>query len=126
MSYPTDREYTRDHEWIALDGDVARVGLTGYAAEALGEAVFVDPPAAGDRLSAGAACGEIESVKSVSDLIAPADGEVLGVNQQVVDEPSLATSDPYEQGWLYTMRPDGEPSDLLDAEAYAALVEEEG
>lgn len=125
MNIPEDRQYTKDHEWVAVDGDTARVGITAYAADQLGEAVYIDPPAAGDALAAGEACGEIESTKAVSDLVAPADGEVLEVNAAVVDDPELATSDPYGEGWIYTLRLSG-AADLLDAAAYRDLVGEQG
>ena len=126
MSYPDDRQYTADHEWIAVDGDTARVGITAYAAEALGDVVYLDLPEVGATLTAGETCGEIESTKSVSDLIAPADGEVTSVNQEAVDAPETVNADPYEQGWLYTLRLSELPENLLDAAGYGALVEGQG
>ncbi|MCK6209317.1 glycine cleavage system protein GcvH [Georgenia sp. EYE_87] len=126
MSYPDDRQYTADHEWIAVDGDTARVGITAYAAEALGDVVYLDLPEVGTTLTAGETCGEIESTKSVSDLIAPADGEVTSVNQEAVDAPETVNADPYEQGWLYTLRVASLPENLLDAAGYGALVEGQG
>ncbi|WP_127127542.1 glycine cleavage system protein GcvH [Georgenia sp. SYP-B2076] len=123
MSYPTDRRYTTDHEWIAVDGDVARVGITSYAAQALGDVVYLDLPAVGTALAAGTSCGEIESTKSVSELMAPADGEVLAVNDAAVDAPETVNGDPHGDGWLFSMRVASLPEDLLDAEAYAALTE---
>ncbi|GAA4286109.1 glycine cleavage system protein GcvH [Georgenia daeguensis] len=126
MSYPDDRQYTADHEWIAVDGDTARVGITAYAAEALGDVVYLDLPEVGSTLTAGETCGEIESTKSVSDLIAPADGEVTSVNQEAVDAPETVNADPYEQGWLYTLRVTELPENLLDAAGYGALVEGQG
>lgn len=125
MNIPEDRQYTTDHEWVAVDGGTARVGITAYAADQLGEAVYVDPPAPGEVLVAGEPCGEIESTKAVSDLVAPAGGEVVAVNTAVVENPDLATSDPYGQGWLYTLRL-GAEADLLDAAAYRDLVEGQG
>jgi glycine cleavage system H protein len=126
VSYPDDRQYTADHEWIAVDGDTARVGITAYAAEALGDVVYLDLPEVGTTLTAGETCGEIESTKSVSDLIAPADGEVTSVNQEAVDAPETVNGDPYEQGWLYTLRVAELPENLLDAAGYGALVEGQG
>lgn len=126
MSYPDDRQYTADHEWIAVDGDTARVGITSYATEALGDVVYLDLPEVGSTVSAGESCGEIESTKSVSDLVAPAGGEVLSVNEAAVDSPETVNSDPYDEGWLYTLRVTDIPEDLLDAEGYAALVEGQG
>ncbi|MFH5823029.1 glycine cleavage system protein GcvH [Georgenia sp. AZ-5] len=125
MPYPTDRKYTTDHEWITVDDDVARVGITAYAAEALGDVVYVDLPEVGATVSAGESCGEIESTKSVSDLVAPATGEVLEVNAAAVDSPESVNADPHGEGWLYAMRVTELPEDLLDAEAYTALVEGE-
>ncbi|KAE8764188.1 glycine cleavage system protein GcvH [Georgenia thermotolerans] len=119
MTYPADRRYTRDHEWIAVDGDVATVGITSYAAEALGDVVYLDLPEVGTTVTAGESCGEIESTKSVSDLIAPATGEVLSVNTEAVDAPESVNADPHGEGWLYTVRVGELPEDLLDAEAYA-------
>ncbi|UNX53397.1 glycine cleavage system protein GcvH [Georgenia sp. TF02-10] len=123
MSHPTDRRYTTDHEWVAVENDVATVGITSYAAEALGDVVYVELPEVGRTLSAGEACGEIESTKSVSDLVAPADGEVLGHNEAAVASPEGIGADPYGAGWLYRMRLAGEPAGLLDAAGYTALVE---
>jgi glycine cleavage system H protein len=121
MDSPTNLQYTAEHEWLDTHGETARVGITRYAAEALGDVVFVDLPEAGANLAAGEACGELESTKSVSDLFAPADGEVLEVNRAVVEEPGLLNSDPFGKGWLFTMRISGSP-ELLDAAAYDALT----
>ena len=121
MTVPTDRQYTAEHEWLVIDGDVAHVGITAYAAEALGDVVYVELPAAGDELTAGQPCGEIESTKSVSELFAPADGTVVAVNSDVADSPELVNTEPYGAGWLFTIRLSGSP-DLLDAEAYERLT----
>lgn len=120
MPVPTDRGYTAEHEWILL-GDPARVGITEYAADALGDVVFVDLPAVGSTVVAGEACGEIESTKSVSELYAPADGVVVAVNERVADEPELVNTDPFGEGWLFALRVDA-PGELLDAAAYEALT----
>jgi glycine cleavage system H protein len=121
MSVPTHLKYTAEHEWLDLRDGSATVGVTAYAADALGDVVYVEMPAVGSRVSAGEACGELESTKSVSDLYAPADGEVLEVNQAVVDDPALLNQDPYDRGWLFRMTVEGSP-DLLDAAAYNALI----
>ncbi|MCW2945441.1 MAG: Glycine cleavage system protein [Actinoallomurus sp.] len=122
MSVLKNLSYTEDHEWLDLDGDVATVGITQHAAEALGEVVFVQLPSVGERVAQGDVCGEIESTKSVSDLYAPATGEVLEMNDSTVETPELINSDPYGKGWLFRVHVEEVP-DLLDAEAYAALVE---
>ena len=123
MSLPTDRQYTAEHEWVQVSGDVARVGVTDYAASSLGDVVYLDLPEAGSQITAGETCGEIESTKSVSDLYAPATGEVLEVNQAAVDNPELVNTDPFGDGWLFTVRTGGETAELLDADAYAALTQ---
>ncbi|WP_431799794.1 glycine cleavage system protein GcvH [Microbacterium kunmingense] len=116
-------KYTAEHEWIALDGDVATVGITDYAADKLGDVVFVDLPAVGSGVSAGQVCGEIESTKSVGELYAPVAGDIVAVNDAVVDDPSLVNSSPYEDGWLLKLRVDPAAVDgLLDRAAYEALT----
>jgi len=124
MSYPEDRQYTADHEWIAVDGDTARVGITAYAAEALGDVVYLDLPEAGSTVTAGEVCGEVESTKSVSELFAPVSGTVAEVNAAVVDEPGLVNSDPYGDGWLFTVEVTDE-GELLTAEQYAQAQEDQ-
>lgn len=114
---PAHLHYTRDHEWLH-DGVV---GITAFAASALGDIVFVQLPDVGATVTAGEPCGEIESTKSVSDLVAPADGVVVEVNDEVAAEPGLLNEDPYGRGWLFRMRVTGTP-ELLDAAAYAALA----
>ncbi|MFI5733606.1 glycine cleavage system protein GcvH [Kribbella sp. NPDC051587] len=121
MSVPTELHYTADHEWVALDGDVATVGITAFAGEALGDVVYVDLPAVGTAITTGDACGEIESTKSVSDLFAPVDGEVVELNEAVVVDPGLLNTDPYQAGWLVRIKVTG-PTNLLDAGAYQALI----
>ncbi|WP_248240379.1 glycine cleavage system protein GcvH [Microbacterium kunmingense] len=116
-------KYTAEHEWIALDGDVATVGITDYAADKLGDVVFVDLPAVDSGVSAGQVCGEIESTKSVGELYAPVAGDIVAVNDAVVDDPSLVNSSPYEDGWLLKLRVDPAAVDgLLDRAAYEALT----
>lgn len=123
MSLPADLLYTKDHEWLRVEGDTATVGITGFAAEALGDVVYVDLPEAGSTVTAGESCGEIESTKSVSDLYAPTDGEVLEANDAVIQDPSLVNSDPFGTGWLLRLRV-ASTDELLDADEYAKLVEQ--
>ncbi|TPW75815.1 glycine cleavage system protein GcvH [Schumannella soli] len=119
----SELQYTAEHEWIAVDGDVATIGITAYAADKLGDVVYVDLPAAGSALTAGAVVGEIESTKSVGELFAPSDGEVVEANQAVIDDPSLVNSDPTGDGWMIRVRFTALPT-LLSAEEYAALTAE--
>jgi glycine cleavage system H protein len=116
-------KYTAEHEWVAVDGDVVRIGITAYAAEKLGDVVFVELPAVGSSVVAGRVVGEIESTKSVGELFAPLDGEVVEANQAVVDDPSLVNSDPLGAGWMIAVRFTALP-ELLTADAYAALIAE--
>ena len=118
-----DLKYTAEHEWVAVDGDVARIGITAYAAEKLGDVVFVELPQAGTAVVAGRVVGEIESTKSVGELYAPLDGEVVEANGAVVDDPSLVNSDPYGAGWMIAVRFAELPA-LLTADEYAALTAE--
>ncbi len=120
-SFPEHLQYTVEHEWLA-EGSPATVGITGTAAEALGELVYVELPAVGDEVTAGAVCGEVESTKSVSELFSPVSGTVVEVNQAVIDDPALVGTDPYGEGWL--MRVDvTSTGPLLSAEEYRAQVE---
>jgi glycine cleavage system H protein len=124
VSVPTDLRYTRDHEWVRLDGDLASVGITQYAADQLGDIVFVELPDAGRALEASKAFGVVESVKAVSDLYAPVSGEVEAVNDALTGSPELVNSDPYGEGWMIQVRlaADADLGDLLDADAYDDLV----
>ena len=123
MTVPEQLRYTAEHEWVAIDGGTASVGITEHAADALGDVVYVSPPTPGTKVTAGEPCGEIESTKSVSDLYSPVDGEVTDVNADIEDDPGQVNSDPYGAGWLFKVRLDDEPpSDLLSAEQYAELV----
>jgi glycine cleavage system H protein len=118
-----DLGYTSEHEWVAVDGDTATVGITAYAAEKLGDVVYVDLPKAGSSVAAGKVVGEIESTKSVGELFAPVDGEVVESNQAVVDDPTLVNSDPFGAGWLIKVKFTELP-ELLTAQQYAALTGE--
>ncbi|MGP3948234.1 glycine cleavage system protein GcvH [Streptomyces sp. 7N604] len=124
MSNPQQLRYSKEHEWLtAADADgVSTVGITAHAADALGDVVFVQLPEVGDTVTAGDACGELESTKSVSDLYAPVSGEVTAVNQDVVDDPALVNSAPFEGGWLFKVRVSDEPADLLSADEYTAFI----
>lgn len=115
-------KYTEEHEWVAVDGDVATVGVTDYAADQLGDVVFVELPAVGAQIAAGDVCGEIESTKSVGELYAPLSGEVVEINDAVVDDPSLVNADAFAN-WLVKVRIDPADADgLLDRDAYVALT----
>jgi glycine cleavage system H protein len=124
MAYPTDRKYTKDHEWIRVSGDTADVGITDYAQRQLGDVVYVDLPDVGRRISAGESFGSIESVKAVSELFAPMGGEVVEVNPRLKDHPEAVNSDPHDS-WMVRIRvSDPAGGSLLDAAAYEALVKE--
>ncbi|MES1169144.1 MAG: glycine cleavage system protein GcvH [Leifsonia sp.] len=116
-----DLRYTADHEWIAVDGDIATVGITAYAAEKLGDVVYVDLPKAGSTVTGGTVVGEIESTKSVGELFAPVAGEVVEVNQAVIDQPDLVNADPFGAAWMIKVRFTELP-ELLTADQYAALT----
>ena len=116
---PEDLRYTADHEWVRELGDgVVRVGITDHAQTQLGDVVFVQLPDVGGKVDAGAAMGEVESTKSVSDLFAPVSGTVAAVNEALSDAPGLVNSAPYDDGWMLEIRAVGEPEGLLDAAAY--------
>ncbi|MFI6349986.1 glycine cleavage system protein GcvH [Streptomyces sp. NPDC050560] len=119
MSNPEHLRYSKEHEWVTPTADgVATVGITEYAANSLGDVVFAQLPEVGAAITAGDACGELESTKSVSDLYSPVSGEVTEVNEDVANDPSLVNSEPYEGGWLFRVRVAGEPDDLLTAAEY--------
>ncbi|WP_037572668.1 glycine cleavage system protein GcvH [Phaeacidiphilus oryzae] len=121
MSNPQHLQYSKEHEWLtAAEDGVSTVGITAFAADALGDVVYVQLPEVGQAVTAGESCGELESTKSVSDLYSPVDGEVTEVNQAVVDDPALVNSAPFEDGWLFKVRLAGAPEGLLSADEYAA------
>jgi len=125
-SYPDDLKYHKEHDWARIEGDEAVLGITWFAQDALGELVHYEPPNEGDTISRDAAYGEVESVKAVSDVVAPLSGEVLEVNALAVDEPETVNEDPYGDGWLIRIRL-GDPSEadaLLDVAAYKQVVAE--
>jgi glycine cleavage system H protein len=124
MDFPTNLKYTKDHEWIRVDGTVGWIGITDYAQSELGDVVFVELPAVGSRLEQGKSFGTIEAVKAVSDLYAPVSGIVLEINKEVQDSPEVVNKEPYERGWMVKVEL-ADPSELLsllDAEAYRKLV----
>jgi glycine cleavage system H protein len=118
---PSDLHYTSDHEWVKIDGDVLTIGITRYAADALGDVVYVDHPAVGSSHQKGAIVGEVESTKSVGEIFAPVSGDIVATNQTVVDNPETINADPYGDGWLFQMKSDSVEG-LLDAEAYNELI----
>lgn len=126
--YPASLRYTREHEWVSLEGDVGTVGITHYASSELGDVVFVDLPEKGKALKGGEELGTIESVKAVSEIYAPVSGEVLEVNESLRDHPEKVNADPYGEGWLLKVRisDPSEAKGLLSADAYRSHVEEGG
>ncbi len=125
-SYPDDLLYHPEHDWARIEGEEAVLGVTWYAQDALGELVHYEPPDVGSTVAKDTSYGEVESVKAVSDLVAPLSGEVLEVNQVVVDAPETVNDDPYGQGWLVRIRltSPGETSELLDLAAYRKVLEQ--
>ncbi|MER6573892.1 glycine cleavage system protein GcvH [Streptomyces sp. NPDC001093] len=121
MSNPQQLRYSKEHEWLspAEDG-VSTVGITEFAANALGDVVYAQLPEVGSTVTAGETCGELESTKSVSDLYSPVTGEITEINEDVVNDPSLVNSAPFEGGWLFKVRVAEEPADLLSADEYTA------
>ncbi len=125
-TYPDELRYHPEHDWARIEGDEARLGITWYAQDSLGELVHFEPPDTGTTIAKDASYGEVESVKAVSDLITPLSGEVIEVNQKVVDAPETVNEDPYGEGWLVRIRlsDPAEGEALLDAAAYRQLLED--
>ena len=123
MTDQTSLQYTAEHEWLRVDGDTVTIGITDYAADKLGDVVYVDLPAAGTAITSGSVVGEIESTKSVGELFAPVDGEIVESNQAVIDSPELVNSDPFGEGWLIKITA-GDLPKLLSHDEYRALVAE--
>ena len=117
MNVPADRKYTETHEWVAIEGDAATVGLTDYAQDQLGDLVFVNLPEEGDEAVAGEAIADVESVKAVSDVMSPVDGTVAAVNEELLDNPALINEGPYD-AWLVRTDVASAPEGLMDAPAY--------
>ncbi|HJL99147.1 MAG: glycine cleavage system protein GcvH [Acidimicrobiales bacterium] len=127
MDTPVELRYSSDHEWVRMEGSLARIGITDFAQDALGDVVYVELPEVGLVVSANSAFGEIESTKSVSDVFAPVSGEVIEVNAALEDHPELVNEDPYGDGWLCAIQTsaEGELDGLMDAESYKSFVVEE-
>jgi glycine cleavage system H protein len=127
MSVPAELRYTPEHEWVAVNGNLATVGITKYAAEQLGDVVYVSLPSLGASVTAGEPCGEVESVKSVSDLYSPVDGKVAEVNGDLESDPALVNADPYDT-WMFRveLRDGALPTDLLSADDYDNLTKSAG
>jgi glycine cleavage system H protein len=123
--YPDDLKYHAEHDWARIDGDTATFGITWYAQDSLGEIVFFDPPAVGTEIHKDESYAEVESVKAVSDVIAPLSGEILEVNEALSDDPEKVNEDPYGEGWLVSVKlsDPSEVDQLLDADAYKALLD---
>jgi glycine cleavage system H protein len=123
-SYPPELRYHREHDWVRVDGQEAVFGITWYAQDALGEVVYYDPPAVGDTITKDGTYGELESVKAVSDIFAPAGGEVVAVNEGVSKRPEIVNEDPYGEGWLVRVRlsDPSELDELMDRDAYTAYL----
>jgi glycine cleavage system H protein len=125
MTIPDGLRYSTDHEWVAVDGTRARIGITDYAQDALGDVVFVDVPAVGRTVAAGESMSEVESTKSVSDIYAPVSGAITAVNDLLTSQPDALNRDPYGEGWIceIELSDPGELETLLDAAGYRSLVE---
>ena len=124
MNIPTDLKYTKDHEWIKFDDDVATIGITDFAQGELGDIVYVEIETLNDNLNAEDVFGSVEAVKTVSDLFMPVSGEVIEINKALEENPEIVNEDPYGSGWMVKVKCDNpiKSDDLLDAEAYKALV----
>jgi glycine cleavage system H protein len=128
MNFPEDLRYTREHEWVRVDGTTARIGITDYAQDALGDVVYVDLPTVGAAVAAMASCCEVESTKSVSEIFSPVSGTIAEVNSDLSDTPQMINEDPYGKGWIFSveMGDAGEAEGLMDAAAYQAFLDNEG
>ena len=126
MAYPTQYRYSKDHEWIEVKGDTGTIGITDYAQSELGDVVFVELPAVGSKLTAGKSFGSVESVKAVSEIYAPASGEVTEANASLITQPESINSDPHQAGWLIKVKlaSPGEVNGMMDAAAYEAYIAE--
>ena len=125
MNYPVELKYTKDHEWLKMEGDIAVVGISDFAQDALGDVVFINLPEVGDTITAGESFGDVESVKAVSDVNSPVTGVVVEVNEDLADSPENLNSDPYGS-WIIKVEKITATEDLLDAAAYEAFCAEEG
>ena len=125
MNFPDDLRYTGEHEWVRVDGTTARVGITDYAQDALGDVVYVDLPEVGSAVAAMASCCEVESTKSVSEIFSPVSGTITEVNSDLSDAPQMINEDPYGKGWIFVveMSDGGEADGLMDAAAYQTFLQ---
>jgi glycine cleavage system H protein len=125
MQTPDDLRYSQDHEWIRVEGNRARLGITDYAQDALGDVVFIDLPAIGTAVAGGQVISEVESTKSVSEIYSPVTGEIVEVNTDLVDAPDRLNTDPYGEGWICVIELGSalDPSDFMDASAYSEMTE---
>ncbi len=119
---PSDRKYTREHEWVLQEGDEVLVGITDHAAEELGDIVYLDLPEAGVEITAGESMGSIETVKAVEELFAPVSGEVMAVNADLTDSPEIVNSSPYEDGWFLRIKSSGDFVEMLTSEEYDDMI----
>ncbi|SIN66739.1 glycine cleavage system protein GcvH [Algoriphagus halophilus] len=122
MNIPQELKYTKDHEWVKIEGDIATIGVTDFAQSELGDIVYVEVETVGETLEAEEVFGTVEAVKTVSDLFMPVAGEVTELNEKLADEPELVNSDPYGDGWMVKVKISGELPSLLSADEYAELV----
>lgn len=125
MNFPQELKYTKDHEWVKIDGDIATVGITDFAQKELGDIVYVEVETIGETIEAGEVFGTVEAVKTVSDLFMPLTGEILEFNTELESSPEMVNESPYENGWMVKVKVTGDlPSDLMDADAYKELIGE--
>ena len=124
MNYPAELKYSKDHEWVKFEGDIAIIGISDFAQDALGDVVFVNLPGEGDEATAGEAFGDVESVNAVSDLVSPVSGTIVAVNEELADAPETLNSDPYG-AWIIKVEGVSAQEELLDAAAYEAFCAEE-
>ncbi|WP_026951362.1 glycine cleavage system protein GcvH [Algoriphagus mannitolivorans] len=125
MNFPQELKYTKDHEWVKIDGDIATIGITEFAQKELGDIVYVEVETVGETIEAGEVFGTVEAVKTVSDLFMPLTGEIIEFNEELESSPELVNEAPYEAGWMVKVKISGDlPEDLLDSSAYAELVGE--
>jgi glycine cleavage system H protein len=123
MNFPQELKYTKDHEWVRIDGDTATVGITAFAQKELGDIVYVEVETVGETIEAGAVFGTVEAVKTVSDLFMPLTGEILEFNSELESSPELVNESPYENGWMIKVKITGEmPADLMDVDTYKNLI----
>jgi glycine cleavage system H protein len=125
MNFPQELKYTKDHEWVKIDGDIATIGVTDFAQKELGDIVYVEVETIGETIEAGEVFGTVEAVKTVSDLFMPVTGEVLEFNTELESSPEMVNESPYENGWMVKVKLSGDlPDDLMDADTYKELIGE--